>query len=61
MNATLLADLIASEIDGKTIDINGNQYEVESYSENEKLVVFVNGDDEEDNFEYFANLEDAME
>lgn len=62
MNHTLLADLIASDIDGKVISTGGVKYQVEAYSEDGKLVVFVdNEEDSDDNYEYFANFEDAME
>lgn len=62
MNPTLIADLLATVSDGKSIDIGGNKYWIEAYSEDEKLVIFVNGEeDSDDNYEYYANFEDAME
>lgn len=60
MNETLLADLVATILDDKGVDIDGKKYWLEVYSEEEKLVFFVNSDDEDETYEYFAVVEDSM-
>lgn len=60
MNETLLADLLATILDEKGVEVDGTKYWLEVYSEEEKLVFFVNSDDEDETYEYFAVVEDSM-
>lgn len=60
MNETLLADLVATILDDKGVEIDGKKYWLEVYSEDDKLVFFVNSDDEDQTYEYFAVVEDSM-
>lgn len=60
MNSVLLADIISGILDGKKVDIDGVQYWIESYSEDEKLVVFANADEEDESFEYTAIIRDTV-
>lgn len=60
MNETLLADLLATILDEKGVEVDGTKYWLEVYSEEEKLVFFVNSDDDDETYEYFAILEDSM-
>lgn len=60
MNITLLADIIASLVDNKKIDINGEKYWLEAYSEDDKLVLFANSDEEDESIEYTAIITDAV-
>lgn len=60
MNETLLADLLATILDEKGVEVDGTKYWLEVYSEEEKIVFFVNSDDDDETYEYFAVVEDSM-
>lgn len=60
MNSVLLADIITTILDGKKVDVDGVQYWLEAYSEDDKLIVFTNADDEDESIEYSAVIRDTV-
>lgn len=60
MNTTLIADLIANIIDGKRVEVGQDSYLVESYSEDDKIVLFMNAEHDDESHEFMSIVEDPM-